>query len=220
MIVYFYSITNLFMLITIFVNEKPIYLTNSLSEDQVILSKQKDILFLNNEKLVLASIMSQMANPAITAGIILGKNFTSVKKEFFNLFVQIEAAGGIVQNENKELLFIYRRSKWDLPKGKLEAGETIETCAAREIEEETGVANLSLIRKVGETFHIYTEKSVDILKTSHWFYFTTTFKADTIAQTEEDITEVKWVKTQQIKEPMANTYENIKSIMRIFFDTP
>jgi ADP-ribose pyrophosphatase YjhB (NUDIX family) len=208
------------MLLKIFVNEKPIYLTNTLSEEQVILSKQSNVFFFNNEKLEADLLMYQLGKDEITAAIILGKNFTAIKKEFFGLFEQIEAAGGIVQNEAKELLFIYRRNKWDLPKGKIERGETIETCAAREIEEETGIGNLSLKRKVGETYHIYNEKGRDILKTSHWFYFTTTNAADTVAQTEEDITEVKWVKTQSIKEQMANTYNNIKEIMSIFFDTP
>jgi 8-oxo-dGTP pyrophosphatase MutT (NUDIX family) len=56
----------------------------------------------------------------------------------------IVAAGGLVFNENKELLMIYRRSKWDLPKGKLDEGETIEECAIREVEEETGVQQIIL----------------------------------------------------------------------------
>ncbi len=208
------------MLLKIFVNEKPIYLTNTLTEEQILLSKQSDVFFSNNEKLDAENILIQLKKDEITAAIILGKNFTAIKTAFFNLFENIEAAGGIVQNENKELLFIFRREKWDLPKGKLEKGESIEACAAREIEEETAVGNLSLKRKVGETYHIYNEKGKDILKTSHWFYFTTTNATNTIAQSEEDITEVKWVKTQAIKEPMANTYNNIKEIMSIFFDTP
>ena len=208
------------MLLKIFVNEKPIYLTNNLSEEQVTLTKQTDVLFFNNEKPTAENILTAIAKPTITAAIILGKNFTAIKTAFFALFENIAAAGGIVQNEHKEILFIHRRGKWDLPKGKLEKGETIETCAAREIEEETGVSNLLLKRKVGETYHIYTENGAHILKTSHWFYFTTIANQQTIAQAEEDITEVKWIKTQAIKEPMANTYNSIKEIMSTFFDTP
>ena len=55
--------------------------------------------------------------------------------------VKIIAAGGLVTNENNELLMIFRRGKWDLPKGKLDKGETIEECAIREVEEETGIGN-------------------------------------------------------------------------------
>jgi 8-oxo-dGTP pyrophosphatase MutT (NUDIX family) len=208
------------MLLTIFVNEKPIYLTNTLTEEQIILSKQADVIFLNNEKLDGEKLLQNLQEENIIAAIIVGNNFTAIKKDFFAQFEIIEAAGGIVQNENKELLFIYRRAKWDLPKGKLEAGETIETCAAREIEEETGVKELLLKRKIGETYHIYTEKKKNILKVSHWFYFTCSATQNIAPQTEEDIAEVKWINTQHIKDPMSNTYKNIKEIMKVFFDTP
>jgi ADP-ribose pyrophosphatase YjhB (NUDIX family) len=208
------------MLLTIFVNEKPIYLTNTVSEEQIILSKQENVVFLNNEKIDGAKLLQHLQKENIIAAIVVGNNFTALKKDFFAQFEIIEAAGGIVQNENKELLFIYRRAKWDLPKGKLEAGETIETCAAREIEEETGVKNCTLKRKIGETYHIYKEKGNNILKVSHWFYFTCPSAQNMVAQTEEDIAEVKWINTQHIKDPMSNTYKNIKEIMKVFFDTP
>ena len=38
--------------------------------------------------------------------------------------------------------------------------------------------------------------------------------------TKVDATEVKWIQTRNIKEPMANTYQNIKDILSVFFDTP
>jgi 8-oxo-dGTP pyrophosphatase MutT (NUDIX family) len=208
------------MQLIIFVNEKPIYLTNSLSEALIELSKQSEVVFINNEKINATNLLNALQKEDITTGILLGKNFTAIKKDFFSQFENIEAAGGIVQNEEKEMLFIYRRAKWDLPKGKLEQGESIEICAQREIEEETGITNLSLKRKVGETYHIYTEKGKHILKTSHWFYFTCPSNQVTKPQIEEDIAEVKWIETKNIKEPMKNTYENIRAILRIFFDTP
>jgi 8-oxo-dGTP pyrophosphatase MutT (NUDIX family) len=208
------------MQLIIFVNEKPIYLTNSLSEALIELSKQSEVVFINNEKIDATNLLNALQKEDITAGILLGKNFTAIKKDFFSQFENIEAAGGIVQNEEKEILFIYRRAKWDLPKGKLEQGESIEICAQREIEEETGIINLSLKRKVGETYHIYTEKGKHILKTSHWFYFSCPSNQVTKPQIEEDIAEVKWIETKNIKEPMRNTYENIRAILRIFFDTP
>ncbi|RYD81856.1 MAG: NUDIX domain-containing protein, partial [Sphingobacteriales bacterium] len=103
---------------------------------------------------------------------------------------------------------------------KLENKETIETAAAREVEEETGVKDLRLKKKIGETYHTYDEFGKHILKVSHWFYFTCSSKQELSPQTEEDITETKWIKTKDIKEPMSNTYENIKDIMRRFFDSP
>ncbi|MFN5421861.1 MAG: NUDIX domain-containing protein, partial [bacterium] len=41
----------------------------------------------------------------------------------------IEAAGGMVFNQAGELLMMKRRGFWDMPKGKLDAGESIEECA-------------------------------------------------------------------------------------------
>jgi ADP-ribose pyrophosphatase YjhB (NUDIX family) len=132
----------------------------------------------------------------------------------------VEAAGGIVQNEKKEILFIFRRGKWDLPKGKMEKKELAEECAQREITEETGVSGLVLKKKVGETYHTYDEYGKHILKISHWFYYTCLKDQQLIPQTEEDITETRWIKTKDIKEPMSNSYENIKAILRCFFDEP
>ncbi len=208
------------MQLKIFVKEKPIYLTNTLSEEQIVLSKQENVIFINNEKVKAKNILKKLGEENMIAAIVLGNNFTAVKKDFFAQFEVIEAAGGIVQNENKELLFIFRRDKWDLPKGKLEKGETIESCASREIEEETAVKNLDCKRKIGETYHLYTEKEKNILKVCHWFYFTCPTSQNIVAQAEEDIVEVKWIATQNIKEPMANTFKNIKEIMTMFFDTP
>src|SRR5690606_39928563 len=121
---------------------------------------------------------------------------------------------------NREILFIFRRGKWDLPKGKLEKGEDKIACAQREIEEETGINNLKFVAPVGTSFHHYVEKGKHILKVSHWYYFTSKNSGNGKQQTEEDITEVKWISTTHIKEPMQNTFETIKEIMNTFFDQP
>jgi ADP-ribose pyrophosphatase YjhB (NUDIX family) len=208
------------MQLKIFVNEKPIYLTEALTNDLKDLSLQNDILFIEDENVDATSLLQKLNEENYTTAIVLSKNIKLLKVNFFLQFDIIEAAGGIVQNENKDILFIFRRGKWDLPKGKLETGETIETCAEREIEEETGVTQLTLKRKIGETHHIYKESEKTILKISHWFYFTCPSSQTMTPQTEEDIAEVKWVATQNIKDPIANTYENIKEILATFFNTP
>ena len=209
------------MQIKIYVDELPIYITDELSNNLMNLSKENDILFIDEKSnLDATKILSALHTNEKKAVIIFGKDIQELKEYFFDQFTIIEAAGGIVQNETKDLLFIYRRNKWDLPKGKMEAGETPEICAAREIEEETGVKNLMLKHKIGETYHIYTERGKTILKISHWFNFTTEGNQKTIPQTSEDIAEVKWIHTLNIKEPMANTHQNIKDILTLFFDIP
>ena len=208
------------MLIKIFVNEKPIYLTDEFTNHLKELSEKEDSIFLENNMVDATSLLEKLDTAKYSVAILLAKSIEKLKNNFFSQFDIIEAAGGIVQNENKKMLFIFRRGKWDLPKGKLEVGETIETCAEREIEEETGITQLVLKRKIGETFHIYKERGKTILKISHWFYFTCPSLQKVQPQIEEDIAEVKWISTQNIKEPMANTYKNIKEIVSIFFDTP
>lgn len=208
------------MQIKIYVDESPIYITDNLSADLKIKSTQKNVLFIENENLInVESILNAIIKDKKEV-IVLVDNIEKAKSIFMARFTNIEAAGGIVQNEKKELLFIFRRGKWDLPKGKLEKNESPEICAAREIEEETGVKALLLKHKIGETYHIYEENKMHILKTSHWFYFVSRGKQNIAAQTEEDISEVRWINTRNIKEPMANTYQNIKDILSVFFDTP
>ncbi len=216
---YFYPIQ--IMQIKIFTGEKPIYLTDKISAHLKDLSAQEDILIYTEEKNPGAlAITDALADDKNAAAIITGKALPVLKENFLSAFERIEAAGGIVQNEKKEVLFILRKGKWDLPKGKMEPGETFETCAEREIEEETGAKNLTLKKKIGETYHVYREGERDMLKISHWFYFTCASAQTMTPQAAEDITEVKWISTQNIKEPMENTYKNIREIMSKFFDEP
>ena len=209
------------MQITFYAGEKPIYISNKPDEVLQKLSLQDDVIFSDNENNPdLLSLLEKLKGKKKSAAVITGKNFQALKDLFFNEFEVIEAAGGIVQNADKDILFIFRRGKWDLPKGKMETGESPEICAEREIEEETGVNKLTLKRKIGDTYHIYRENGKDILKISRWFYFTCRGKQILSPQTQEDITEAKWIQTRSIKEPMANTYKTIRDIMGTFFDTP
>lgn len=208
------------MQIKIFVDESPIYITDELSAELKRKSTQNNVLFISDEDLIKVDTILNALKTDKKEVIIQVDNIDHAKAVLFTHFTNIEAAGGIVQNEEKELLFIFRRGKWDLPKGKIENDETPEICAAREIEEETGVKNLILKHKIGETYHIYEENKAMVLKTSHWFYFLSNEQQDIKAQTIEDITDVKWIHTRNINEPMANTYQNIKDILTVFFDAP
>lgn len=109
------------------------------------------------------------------------------------------AGGGLVWNENNELLMIFRRGKWDLPKGKIEKGEKIIDGAAREVEEETGVRVAKLEPVPVTTYHAYYLKGKNCLKQTEWF----TMQAQAgqlhlTPQTEEDIEEVRWVKREHL----------------------
>jgi 8-oxo-dGTP pyrophosphatase MutT (NUDIX family) len=143
-------------------------------------------------------------------------DFERMKSDFIRQFFVIEAAGGIVEDVHNQLLFIFRRGKWDLPKGKMEMNESPELCAAREIEEETGVNNLQRIDKLTDTFHFYEEKGKMILKISHWYHFKTDFDGKTIPQLEEDITAIQWVDVNDLNIQLANTFQAIKDVIDVF----
>ena len=80
--------------------------------------------------------------------------------------------------------------------------------------------NIELKKSLLITYHTYDEFGKHILKISHWFYFTTHSSEILKPQLEEDITSIEWIKTKDIKQPVSNTYENIKDILRAFFDEP
>lgn len=209
------------MYIKIYFGEKPVYLCNEIDQELNEILHHPDAVFVDEiSGPAIKSLLHEIKKEEFHAGILWNTDLELLKKAFFKHFTIIEAAGGIVQNSSKELLFILRLGKWDLPKGKMEKGETAAECAMREVTEETGIKNLKLKKKIGETYHTYDEFGKHILKISHWFYMTCSGKQVPVAQTEEHISEVKWVKTMHIKEPVANTYPSIKDILRVFFDEP
>lgn len=133
---------------------------------------------------------------------------------------KVIAAGGIVKNELDEILMIYRRGKWDLPKGKLDKNETVETCALREVSEETGITNIRLGKLIGKTYHEYfdTWLQKDVIKETFWFEMYITESANLIPQAEEDIEKVEWVSKTKIKTKLENSYKNIEEIITIFLE--
>ncbi len=128
---------------------------------------------------------------------------------------KIIAAGGLVFNDKEELLMIFRRGKWDLPKGKLDEGETIEQCALREVEEETGLTNIVLKEFVGKTFHEYADEHInkDVIKETHWYKMLAANNQKLIPQTTEGIEKIEWANKEQVKENLNDSYKNIAEII-------
>lgn len=133
----------------------------------------------------------------------------------------IIAAGGLVTNEKGKLLMIFRRGKWDLPKGKLDEGESIEECAIREVKEETGLIQLTLIKSLGITYHEYFDKysQRDVIKESHWFEMKADSSQKLVPQTEEDIEQILWAGKKKIEKCLANSYKNIVEIVHKYLGT-
>jgi ADP-ribose pyrophosphatase YjhB (NUDIX family) len=133
---------------------------------------------------------------------------------------KIIAAGGLVTNTDENILMIFRRGKWDLPKGKLDKGETIEECAVREVEEETGLKNIILGDFLLVTEHQYFDQWIkeDVLKKSHWYKMNITDEQKLVPQTEEDITEIKWVNKDELAKCLLNTYPSIIEVINKYLE--
>lgn len=136
--------------------------------------------------------------------------------EFCGMFAAVEAAGGVVENPADGILMIFRRGWWDLPKGHVEAGETHEETALREVEEETGLRGLSIRKPLGTTQHFYRMHGRWEMKRTWWYAMDCPDSGHPVPQTEEDITEVRWLKGAALWKAVGNSYGTIREVIREF----
>jgi 8-oxo-dGTP pyrophosphatase MutT (NUDIX family) len=134
-------------------------------------------------------------------------------EKFMEDYRLIKAAGGVVRDDDARVLLIFRKGKWDLPKGKVEDDEPLELCAMREVLEETGLNDLTLRTPLAVTYHTYTEKGKDMLKETHWFLFDAPGKQLLKPQADEGISKVEWVKREDLEDHTNNTYQMIKDVL-------
>lgn len=204
------------MYIKIYFGDKPVYLCNEVDAYLNELMHHPDAVFIDElSNPAIKSLLHEIVKEDFHAGIIWNEDLEKLKKSFFKLFKNITAAGGIVENEKNEVLLIFRRGKWDLPKGKLDKGETIKQCAIREVMEETGLTNVVLKEALTITYHTYDEFGKHILKDSHWFKMKTTGVQKLTPQTEEDITELKWVKKKELVNYFNNSFPSVKDVLEL-----
>ena len=138
---------------------------------------------------------------------------TGDPEQLINLFPVINAAGGLVKKPNDQILFIFRYGKWDLPKGKMEEGETVNETALREVAEETGVAGLKITKELIPTFHTYKMDGKRVIKKTHWFEMTFADDSQILPQAIEDITVVKWLNQKDIPWAMRDSYASVIELL-------
>lgn len=203
------------MHLKIYFNEKPLFLADAMDPEIEPYRHHEDTVLIDEfSTAALHSILHEMRRPQIHAGIFVHSSLDDLKKAFYKQFQVIQAAGGLLTNEREEILFIFRKGKWDLPKGKLDEGESIEECAIRETEEETGVSEITGGPALITTYHTYDESGHHILKETHWFKMTVTGRQTLKPQLEEQITDIRWVSEDALRDVVKNTYPLIRDVLR------
>lgn len=178
----------------IYINGTPLYLGTKEELDFLNPGKGEALhLFYAGKRKFLMNVVDQLEKSSRFAYAALYS--TEVEKmwaDFQSIYKCIGAAGGVVYNNKGQILVIFRRGYWDLPKGKIDKGETPEEAALREVNEETGLKQLSLGMLLCKTRHTYQLNGKRILKTTFWYRMDAA-DASLTPQREEDIEFAEWV---------------------------
>ena len=191
----------------VFFNQKPLILTSK------ILKSSDSNPFIHIKFSSKNQILKAIKAKKTESVYIYHKNIKKLWEIFIKKFPIIDAAGGLVERSDDKFLFIYRNNKWDLPKGGVEKKELIIEAAQREVKEETGLADLIVINKIGETYHIFKKGKNFRLKRTYWFKMKSDYKGELFPQEEEGIISAEWINKKRIPEIFKNAYENIKEIV-------
>ena len=176
-----------------------------------------DILFVDlagNELKVFLILMQEKKFKKATSITFAVNDYRSTKKLVKDQFTIVKAAGGLVM-KGDQFLMINRLKKWDLPKGKSESGEKMKETAVREVEEECSI-KVNLIKKIGVTWHTYTQNDKRILKRNKWFLMECVSDKGMKPQEKENIEEVGWFNKDALPKLFKNSYPSIVEVFRLF----
>ena len=193
-------------MLQIFYKEKPIIISDKKSD-------LKNSLIIDPELLQNLDILKLLTKKKINSIGVFSNEFDIIINVFKKKFPEIIAAGGKVINNKSEILFIYRNKKWDLPKGKAEKNENISQTALREVEEETGIKNLSIIKPLDKTYHIFKRGKTNYLKTTYWFEMKSDYNGKFKPQKKEGITRVEWIGVENLSSILPKSYANIRLLI-------
>ena len=203
------------MYIKIFFGNKPLFLCDEFTEEINSFAHHDDAIFIDEfSSAAVNTMLHEMRQPKIHAGIFYHSKLDALKKAVWKKFSPIQEGGGLVINELGQCLFILRRGKWDLPKGKLDKGEKIEDCAVREVQEETGLKAVNINKFLLRTYHTYDESGKHILKETSWYQMTASSVQPLLPQISEEITELKWISEEGITIVLKNTFSAIIDVIK------
>jgi 8-oxo-dGTP pyrophosphatase MutT (NUDIX family) len=206
------------MFIKIYFDDKPLFLCDDVDASLQPYVHHDDAVFIDELNLhTVKSMIHEMQESSVHAGIFFNKDLEELKATFFKKFTIVKAGGGFILNENNDVLMMFRRGKWDLPKGKLDKKETIEECAIREIEEETGLKNIELISPLITTYHTYHEGTKFIMKETSWFRMNVTGDQKLVPQTSEQISKLEWVNKDDLEKYKKNSFPSVTDVLNAGF---
>ncbi|MDB4015922.1 NUDIX domain-containing protein [Flavobacteriaceae bacterium] len=190
----------------VFLNQKPIFLTTEL----VPQTDRNPLMFIKFSSP--ENIVKALKSKKTECLYLYHQKEDKLWMHFLRHFPIVEAAGGLVRHQDGRFLFIYRNEKWDLPKGRIEKNEPIRIAAVREVEEETGVDGLEIVKPLIETLHVFNRNGKYKLKKTFWFEMKTASTITLTPQLNEGIEQAVWVFEKEIPYKFENAYENIKQV--------
>lgn len=143
---------------------------------------------------------------------VVGDSVEQLFERLLTMFKYVEAAGGLVENESGESLMMYRRGRWDLPKGHVEPFESDEVCAVREVEEETGVKGIEIGEFLCNTYHVYSVYGVWELKRTAWYAMYVKSDVALVPQMEEGIERVCWCSATEVADNLQHSFPTIVDV--------
>ena len=186
----------------------------------IILTEKADAHLTDNSVIITYTHISQLSetvnylleNVSVKPTVIVHFDIDELWSDFINQFKYVHAAGGMVFNEKNEFLIIHRNDKWDLPKGHLKKGERPSFGGMREVEEECGVNDLTIVSHLDNTFHMYERNGLTLKKT-FWYIMKSNSNEILTPQFEEGIDKVEWKNEGDIKELIQKSYPIIEELL-------
>jgi len=208
------------MYIKIYFDDKPLFLCDNVDATLQPYVHHDDAVFIDELNLhTIKSMIHEMQESSVHAGVFFHKDLKELKDTFFKKFTLVKAAGGFVLNGNNEVLMMFRRGNWDLPKGKLDKKESFEECAVRETREETGLKRIKLISPLNTTYHTYHEGTRFVLKETRWFKMKVSNEQKLTPQAAEQITKLEWVEKNDLKKYLQNSFPLVNDVLESGFSS-
>ena len=164
----------------------------------------------------LFTIIKTTELPHLHSVTLISEKKDSIEELIKSQYRVLKAAGGIVKNKEHKIMMMFRLKKWDLPKGKLDKGESSKVAAIREVEEECNV-KAKLGKKICTTFHTYTYKNIDILKQTKWYAMDLLDDSNMKPQAEENIEKLVWMDKKQSNSALLNSYSSIRYVLKKYY---